>query len=164
MGTNIYIYYISPTNLPRHFWSWFVPFSQGGICFLSLEGNITSHLRNIEAPKGVVVNISNTAKASPEAEAPTVAAPIGPVAGAVHGIMVSNPKCLSSKYGHVCLLFVFLLFYMYIYIYVMLQNYFIISTCLIYNTFSDMPDIFLVHWFYHQCFLNKTFQNSALNV
>lgn len=56
----------------------------------SFPGNVTSHLRNIEAPTGVVVNTSNAAKA--EAEAPTVAAPIGPVAGAVHSIMVSNPK------------------------------------------------------------------------
>ena len=106
------------------------------ICFLSLEGNVTSPLRNIEAPQGVVVNISNTAKASPEAEAPTVAAPIGPVAGA--GIMVSwypipNFKNIKeSKYGHGCLFFVFLfLFYMY-----MLHNSFIISTFLIYNTCS----------------------------
>ena len=74
-------------------------------------------LRNIEAPKGVVVNISNTAKASPEAEAPTVAAPIGPVAGA--GIMVSwypiPNVCYPSMVMYVCCL----CFYCFMYIYML---------------------------------------------
>ena len=68
--------------------------------------------------------------------------------------------CYPSMVMYVCCL----CFYCFICIYIYMLCYRIISSFLhvwYITHFLICLIFFLVHWFYHQCFLNKTFQNRA---
>lgn len=79
-----------------------------------------------------------------------MAAPIGPVAGAgimvSYGIMVSNPKFKEYQRIQVwSCMFVFCVFIFFEYVYVteFFHHFYIFDY--VNNTFSYMPDVFLVH-------------------